>query len=176
MTTRSAFAPAGLAIALAGCATVLAPSAFDANRPELQPEVFFAGATTSTGVLETASGAPSRQFHVAGTGEVTADGALQLSQSVVFGDDAPQRRTWLLRRLDAHHYAGTLTDASGPVRAEAYGNLFHLRYAMRRLFAGSMEQWLYLQPDGRTVLNEATVRVAGIVVAHLSERISNEAR
>ena len=47
---------------------------------------------------------------------------------------------------------------------------------MRHPFAGSMEQWLYFQPDGRTVLNEATVRVAGIVVAHLSERISHEAR
>ncbi len=37
-----------------------------------------------------------------------------------------------------------------------------------------MEQWLYLQPDRRTVLNEATVRVAGLVVARLSERISRD--
>jgi hypothetical protein len=176
MTPRSALALAAFAVALDGCAAVLPPSAFEAGRPEFQPDAFFAGTTTSTGVLETASGAPSRQFRVTGTGEVTPDGNLRLSQSIVFGQGAPQRRTWLLRRLDAHHYAGTLTDASGPVRAEAYGTLFHLRYAMRSPFAGSMEQWLYLQPDGRTVVNEATVRVAGIVVAHLSERITHEAR
>jgi hypothetical protein len=33
---------------------------------------------------------------------------------------------------------------------------------------------MYLQPDGRTVMNEATVRVLGIVAAHLSERITHE--
>ena len=37
-----------------------------------------------------------------------------------------------------------------------------------------MEQWLYLQPDGRSVMNEATVRVFWVVVAHLSERITRE--
>jgi hypothetical protein len=35
---------------------------------------------------------------------------------------------------------------------------------------------MYLQPDGRTVMNEATVRVFGVVVAHLSERITRESR
>jgi hypothetical protein len=39
---------------------------------------------------------------------------------------------------------------------------------------GALEQWMYLQPDGRTVMNEATVRVFGVVVAHLSERITQE--
>jgi hypothetical protein len=37
-----------------------------------------------------------------------------------------------------------------------------------------MEQGLYLQPDGRTVMNEAAVSVSGVVVAHLSERIAHE--
>lgn len=32
----------------------------------------------------------------------------------------------------------------------------------------------YLQPDGCTVINEATVRVFGVVVTHLSERITHE--
>ena len=34
-----------------------------------------------------------------------------------------------------------------------------------------MEQWLYLQPDGCTVVNQAVVRVAGLAVRRLSERI-----
>jgi hypothetical protein len=37
-----------------------------------------------------------------------------------------------------------------------------------------MEQWLYLQPDGRTVVNEATISLLGLVVARLSERITHE--
>ena len=47
---------------------------------------------------------------------------------------------------------------------------------MQTPFGGSMEQWLYLQPDGRTVMNQATIRVFGPVVAHLSERISRASR
>ncbi len=163
-----------LPCALSACAAVLPPSAFDGAQPEFRPDTAFAGTTSSSGVLEDASGAPTRRFHVTGTGDVLPDATLRLAQDITFDHDPPTHRTWLLRRLDDHHYAGTLTDASGPVRAEAYGPLFHLRYPMKSPFAGTMEQWLYLQPDGRTVVNEATVRVLGVVVAHLSERITRE--
>jgi hypothetical protein len=165
-----------LVFGLGGCAPALPPSAFAGGGPELRPEVFFAGTTTSSGVLENRSGAPTRRFRVEGSGVALADGSFRLEQRVTFGDDAPRTRSWVLRRLDAHRYTGTLTDASGPVEGEAYGNLFHLRYPTKSPFGGSMEQWLYLQPDGRTVMNEATVSVFGVVVAHLSERITHEDR
>ncbi len=79
-----------------------------------------------------------------------------------------------MRRLDSHHYTATLTDASGAVEGETYGNLFHVLYPMKTPFGSQMEQWLYLQPDGHTAMNEATVRLFGVVVAHLSERITHE--
>ena len=159
---------------LGGCATALSPSAFEADRPELRPEVFFAGATRSTGVLENRDGAPTRRFQVEGSGLALPDGSFRLDQTIGFEHDAPRTRTWILHRLDRHRYTATLTDASGTVTGEAYGDLFHLRYAMKSPAGGRMEQWLYLQPDGRTVVNEATVRLFGIVVAHLSERITHE--
>ena len=165
-----------LAVGLGGCAPALSPSVFAGDPPEMRPESFFAGTTRSSGVLENRSGAPTRRFHVEGDGVTLPDGSFRLDQGVTFEHDAPQRRTWIMRRLDSHHYIASLTDASGAVRAEAYGDLFHLRYPMRTPFGGSMEQWLYLQPDGRTVMNEATVRVFGVVVAHLSERITHQDR
>ena len=61
----------------------------------------------------------------------------------------------------------------GTVQGETYGNLFHLAYAMKSPAGGHMEQWLYLQPDGHTVVNEATVTIAGFVAVHLSERITH---
>lgn len=157
-----------------GCAPALPPSAFEGSIPEMRPEIFFAGATNSSGVVENRSGAPTRRFRVQGTGRTLPDGSFRLDQSVIFDRGAPEMRTWVVRRLDAHTYTATLTDASGPVAAETYGNLFHLHYPMKSPFGGQMEQWLYLQPDGRTVMNEATVRVFGVVVAHLSERITRE--
>jgi hypothetical protein len=163
-----------LAVSLGGCIDKLPPSAFADGTPEMRPEVFFAGATSSSGVQETASGAPTRRLHVTGAGDILPDGSLRLVQHITFDHDTPTTRTWVLRRLDAHRYTATLTDASGPVEGEAYGDLFHLRYPMQSPAGGEMEQWLYLQPDGRTVMNEATVSVLGIVVAHVSERITHE--
>jgi hypothetical protein len=163
-----------LAAALGGCAPALPPEAFADGTPEMRPELFFAGATRSSGVIEDRAGAPTQRFSVAGAGTPLPDGAFQLDQRVTFEHQPAETRRWVMRRVDAHHVTATLTDASGEVRGETYGNLFHLRYPMRSPFGGEMEQWLYLQPDGRTVMNEATIRVFGIVAAHLSERITHE--
>ena len=175
-TSKSIPALVLLAACLSGCAPTLAPSSFDGGTLQLRPEIFFAGATSSSGVLENRSGAPTRRLHVKGTGLAQPDGSFRLEQSITFDQDAPRTRTWVMRRVDSHHYTGTLTDASGAVEAEAYGDLFHLRYPMKNPFGGHMEQWMYLQPDGYTVVNQATIRVFGIVVAHLSERITHEDR
>jgi Protein of unknown function (DUF3833) len=174
MRPRSIPTLLSLAIVLGGCAPVLAPSAFEGATPEMRPENFFAGTTTSSGVLENRAGAPTRRLHVESAGRMLPDGNFRLDQTITFEQDPPVTRTWMMRRVDAHRYTATLTDASGTVDAEAYGNLFHLTYPMKKPVLGRMEQWLYLQPDGRTVVNEATITVLGIVVAHLSERITHE--
>ena len=57
------------------------------------------------------------------------------------------------------------------VRAESSGSLFHLRYLLRQP-AVYMEQWLYLQPDGRSVANFAQVTVLGVPWVRLSETIT----
>src|SRR4051812_40242788 len=143
-----AFAVLGLLTSLGGCAPDLSPLSFADAGPEMRPETFFSGRTSSTGVLEAASGAPTDRLHVEGHGRSLTDGVFRLDQRIFLGGDPPRVRTWLLQRIDAHRYAGSLTDASGPVAAEAYGNLFHLSYPMKSPFGGRMEQWLYLQPDG----------------------------
>ncbi len=176
MISRSICTILFVAAGIGGCAQALRPPDFEAGAPEIRPEIFFTGKTNSRGVLANRSGAPMRRFHVEGSGLALPDGSFRLDQSVTFDQDAPQMRTWVMRRLDAHRYIATLTDASGAVEAEAYGDLFHLRYPMTIPLGGQMEQWMYLQPDGRTVINEATVRVFGVVVAHLSERITHDDR
>ncbi len=168
--------PLALAMVLivAGCTSELESAAFSDGQPELQPETFFAGSTTSTGVLENKRGAPIHRFTVRGIGMMLPDGDLRLDQVIDMEQMPRETRTWILRKVDDHHFEGTLTDTSGQVKAEAYGNLIHIRYPMRSPPLGEMEQWLYLQPDGRTVFNEATISLLGIVAAHLSERITHE--
>ena len=159
---------------LSGCAAALPPSAFEDGSPKMRPEMFFAGTTHSSGVIENRAGAPTQRLHVQGEGQTLPDGSFQLTQTVTLNADAPEMRTWVIRRIDEHRYTGTLSDASGPVRGEVYGDLFHLTYSMASPVGGRMEQWMYLQSDGRTVVNEATVSLLGVVAARISERITHE--
>jgi hypothetical protein len=163
------------AAGLTGCSSALPPSAFAGGTPAMRPEIFFAGPTRSSGVLENRSGVPTSRLQVEGCGKTLADGSFRLDQIVHFSTGKPEVRIWLVHRIDAHRYEGTLTDASGPVKAEAYGNLFHVLYPMASPIGGQLEEWMYLQPDGKTVMNETTIFVFGVVAAHLAERITHEA-
>lgn len=161
--------PAALLL-LSGCLSASPFHTHTTETPEFRPEAFFAGITHGEGTLVQRGKAP-RKLHVEGLGQPEANGTFRLDQTVTFDDGTTERRTWHLRQESAHTYTGSISDASGKVSAETKGNQFHLRYLLRKP-AVYMEQYLYLQPDGRTVLNVATVTVIGIPFARLSEKIT----
>ena len=164
-----------IVLVLSGCLGKFQVAETPNATPAFRPEVFFDGATHGEGMLDV-RGRAERRFTVASTGHSERHGGFPgdfiLDQVIRFADGEVQRRTFRMRPLDAQRYTGSLTGASGPVTASAEGNSFHLRYAMGK--ASSMEQWIYLQPDGRTAFNRATVRVLGAPVAHLSETIRRD--
>jgi hypothetical protein len=162
-----------LSVATAGCATPMTPSAFAGAGPVFTPEAFFVGRTHSWAVLQSGSGKPVRSMTVEGMGRTLPDGTFRLEQTTT-SEGKADSRTWIIRRLDAHRYEASLTSAAGPVRGEAYGNLVHFRYALKDKPYVSVEQWMYLQPDGRTVLNEDVIRVLGVVIYRLSEQIIHD--
>lgn len=155
-----------------GCLTASPFHMQRAESPEFRPQSFFAGRTTGTGVLVQRGKRP-RHVHVAGVGTEEAEGSFRLDQVVTYDDGSIEHRTWTLRQLSDHTYTGSLTDATGPVAAESLGNTFSLRYPLGKPWI-SMHQTLVLQPDGRTVLNVATVTVLGIPWARLSETITRD--
>ncbi len=153
-----------------GCLGTLSSShPVTAENPTLRPEVFFAGHTRGTGTLELLTGR-RRSLQVEGHGHTETDGSFRLDQVVTYEDGAVEKRTWRLVKRDPRTYTATLSDADGPVSAEVTGNRLHLRYLLRQP-AVYMEQCLYLQPDGRTVLNSATITVLGLPWARLTEVI-----
>ncbi|MEO5898019.1 MAG: DUF3833 family protein [Vicinamibacterales bacterium] len=160
---------------LAACATTtMKPSDFRAALPVLDPMEFFNGRTSSSGVFETRSGAPSRPVTTETCGRREGD-ALQMAQDLKYGDGKGQHRSWQIRRLDAHHYEGRANDIVGVIRGEAYGNLFHWSFTLavspgNRFKNVRMSQWMYLQPDGRTLINHTTIRKLGFLVAQVTEQ------
>ncbi len=161
-----------LAWVLAGCASV-PPEHFAGTRPEFDPIKYFTGHTHSWGVFENRAGNPSKSFTTDCVGRTDGD-MLRLDQTFVYEDGSRQERHWRIRRVDAHRYEATANDVVGSGTGEAYGNAFHWEYTValkpgNPLFNVRLRQWMYLQPDGRTVLNRGSVNSFGFEVAQVAE-------
>lgn len=169
-TLRPCLLPAILLIS--GCLGAFQIPETPLQAPQFGPDVFFAGITHGDGTIAT-RGRATRHFIVAGLGHTETDGTFVLDQTVTYDDGSVEHRTFRLRQIGEHEYTGSLTGASNEVSARSDGNRFHARYTIRKP-AVTMDQWLYLQEDGRTVSNRGTVSVLGIPVAHLSETIRRE--
>lgn len=160
-------------LSFTSCATMRV-SEFQHGSPEFQPTKFFRGRTSSFGVMENRGGAPKQVVRTETTSRWEGD-TLRLEQDLMLGDSKPQHRSWRIRKLDAHRYEATANDIVGTVQGEAYGNAFHWSFTLA-LSPGNplanvrMSQWMYLQPDGRTMVNHSTIRKFGIVVAQVTEQ------
>ena len=161
------------ALLLSGCVHPVDLPRFARETPEMRPEVFFAGASHGEPVLHNPRGKPVARMRVDSFGTRLADGSFRLDQTITDAKGKVSTRFWIMTPIDAHRYRATLSDAAGPVSAEAYGNVFHLRYRFKKPFV-MIDQWLYLQSDGRTVLNEGVITMPGRVIARLSEVITRD--
>lgn len=154
-----------ISLALTGC-SVAAPA--PAAPPTFDPLAFFTGPSRGEGTLKvmTKPGVPIR---VESNGRPDGKGGIILDQTVRQAGKPERVRRWNLRPISATRLTGTLSDATSPVSGELSGNRLHLAYRMKGGLAA--EQFLYLQPDERTLLNRMTVRKFGLVVARVDERI-----
>ncbi len=165
------------ALALSGCASVKTEH-FAEGRPKFVPMAYFAGHTYSWGVFENRAGNPSKRFTTDCHGHREGD-AFVLDQTFTYEDGSKQQRHWRIRRLDIHRYEATANDVVGTGTGEAYGNAFHWEYTValrpgNPLFNVRLKQWMYLQPDGRTVLNRGSVNKFGVEIAQVAESFQRE--
>lgn len=138
-----------------------APVRFDAIR-------FFAGHTEGAGRLKIVMRPPTL-VDVHGDGRVMEDGTLLLRQTVEQWGVPAKQREWRIRQVTPGHYAGTLSDAAGPVVGEVIGGRLKLAFRMKGGLHAT--QWIEAAADGRSAHNRMTVRKMGVVVAHLDETI-----
>ena len=158
-----------LLLALFGCAGL--PAVPDAPPdPRVRPGALFGGATCGAGVLTHADGTTPRPFTVESRGAPAGEGLI-LDQTIRFDDGEVRERRWTLQPDGARTYRGTLTEASGDVRAQVGGNRLTLSYPLAGVPLGRMTQVLTLRADGG-VDNVGTARVAGVPVRRLREEIA----
>ena len=111
----------------------------------------------------------AKPIRVQSRGRTEPDGTLVLVQNVEEAGKPARTRTWRIRETAPGRYAGTLSDASGPVKARANGNRLQISYRMKGGF--DVSQTLTLQPGGRSALNVMSVRKFGLPVGRLEETI-----
>lgn len=153
---------------LSSCVAAPRHDPVDAAAPAFDAIRFFEGRTQGQGVLRVALGG-QRSIRVASRGRREADGALVLEQTIEEEGSPARNRTWRIREIAPGRYAGSLSDAAGPVTGETAGNRLHLSFRMR----GGLDadQWLTLAPDGRSARNVLVVRKFGLTIAALDETI-----
>ena len=153
-------------------------ASFSRERPLFEPEKFFAGRTHSSGVFETPDGQPRSQLWTTTEGRAAPDG-LHFEQDLYFGGGRKAHRSWVIRRIDAHRYTATGTGIVGVARGTTSGNVLHLEFTLEAVPGNSltrlrMSQWMYLQPDGQTMVNRATASKAGLVVTQITEQFRKD--
>ncbi len=136
--------------------------------PHFDPIAFFTGETEGDGRLKVMF-SRSKTMRVIGHGALQDDGTLVLDQTVMTAGDRPKTRQWRIRQTAPDHYAGSLSDASGPVRLDVTGNRLRIRYHAKGGLGFS--QVLTLGPGGQVARNVMHVRKMGMVVATILETI-----
>ena len=153
--------PARLACGSVLIAATLSPSAAvaEADRAPLQ---FFAGKTEMVSTVKIIMKKPF-QSRTVGNGRIMSDGSLSLAQQVFDEGEKTKQRNWKIRQVAHGHYAGTMTEAVGPVVVDEVGGRYRFKFRMKGNL--SVEQWLTPIAGGDAAKSNATVRKFGMKVA-----------
>ena len=153
--------PARLLGGLAVIAVTLMPSAAVADS-DRAPLLFFNGKTEMVSTIKVILKKPFRSRAI-GTGRILPDGSLMLAQQVFDEGQPTKERNWKIRQIASGHYAGTMTEAVGPVTVEEVDGKYRFKYKMKGNLA--VEQWMTPLAGGNAAKSIVTVRKFGMKVA-----------
>lgn len=160
---------------LTSIGVLIAPCARAASNV-FEPLEFFAGATRSSGILESPIGTRRQKFVASAWGSLE-HGQLRFVQSVLSPNGQSSKRVWLFRKVGAREYEGTANDVIGVAKGKVRGKVFRLEYlvATDGNSAVRLRQTFELQNDG-SVMNRTLLRKSGRNIARISERFERSAQ
>ena len=150
-----------IVLASALCAILLLPASADAISLR-QPLRFFEGRTEMVSVVRVMMKQPYRSRTV-GSGRILPDGSLAMIQQVFDDGKVPTQRNWRIRQVAPGRFAGTMTEAVGPVRVDEVAGRYRFKFRMKGNLA--VEQWMTPLPGGASAQSSVTVRKLGMKVA-----------
>ena len=162
--TRRGLLGAGVALALAGCAS---PEVQDYAKeaPRLDLRTFFSGQLSAKGMFTDRSGRVVKRFTVKMAARWDGDVGV-LDERFQYSDGSTQRRVWRLRSVGQGRYVGTADDVVGEAAGESAGNAFRWNYTLAlpvdgRVWNVALDDWMFLI-DERTILNRSAMSKFGL--------------
>ena len=157
-------------IPVAACSALAASAAPSQSAPSFDAVAFFTGNTTGEGTLKKMFSA-AQVVRVTGRGRVEG-GVLVLDQTVSITGEPRRERQWRLRAGAPGRWSGTLSDAKGPVLAQASGAVLTIAYTSDE--GMGITQTVTLAPDGNSARNRMKIRKLGMTVATIDETITRD--
>lgn len=160
-------------VLFASCAS-MKPAAFINGEPKLNPVKFFGGRTKSTGVMETPGGKPTRRITTETQGTIK-DSVLYIEQNLYPEGKQKNHRVFVLHQIDEQHVDATADDIVGTAHGLLYGNQFtwtfrHTLINRKFIRHVRLTQYMYLMPDGNTLIIRTVARKFGFVLAQITEQ------
>lgn len=140
--------------------------------PTLRPEEYFAGSMKAWGLFQDRTGAVKRQFVVDIHGEWDGK-TLILTEDFTYDDGETELRTWTLDKVSDNRYVGAAGGVVGQATIEVAGNAMNLRYTFDlavgdKTYRLNFDDWMFLQPDGKRMINRAAVTKFGLRVGEVT--------
>ena len=158
---------------ISGCAS-MKPAAFADADNKLNPLEFFVGNTHSSGVIENKAGKPKARITTETIG-IRKDSMILIEQDLFPEGTKKNHRSWKLKIIDEHHLNATANDIDGTAYGLLYGNTFswtfRLKLNNRKIIKHlRMSQFMYVMPDGKTMIIRSVLRKFGIVIVLITEQ------
>ncbi|WP_366657757.1 DUF3833 domain-containing protein [Fodinicurvata sp. EGI_FJ10296] len=152
---------------LTGCSS-MKPEDFAGTEPRFRLEEFFEGQTRAWGIFEDRFSNLRRQFTVDIDGEWDGQ-TLTLVEDFVYADGETEQRIWTIRPDGENGYVGEAGNVVGTASGAAYGNALNWQYYFDldigdRTINVHFDDWMFLQPDGESMINRAHVTKWGIEI------------
>lgn len=149
-------------VALSACGTTPIETYKD-QKPALVLEDYFKGDSKAWGVFQDRFGAVRRSFVVDIHGVWDAPNqTLTLTEDFVYNDGEKEQRLWTIKKTGDNTYEGTAGGVVGIAKGRTSGNAFEWKYTFNLPVSGAIwkvkfDDWMFLQPDGQTLFNKATI-------------------
>ncbi|WP_240548768.1 DUF3833 domain-containing protein [Cobetia sp. 4B] len=164
---------AAVLIMAAGLSACSGPQIEDyaGSGPELRIDDYFLGHTRGWGMVQDYRGEVTRRFVVDVIGSMQGN-QLILEEDFVYADGETQHRRWTFTPAGDRQWTGRAADVTGEATATTRGNALRMNYVLQvpiddSTWEFSMDDWMYLQPDGR-ILNRTSLRKLGLEAASIT--------